>query len=133
MRKQKKYNAADDSPSPAQDSSAPLPDPLESVVKEVLAEFDDNGTHRVSFDQEEDGRVIAEIESIPGALAYGATQAEAQSKVEAIAREIDGTHKVETIQELQNVAVGTRIVPQRTGCTHGFSNSKLCPQCRASR
>jgi predicted RNase H-like HicB family nuclease len=39
----------------------------------------------ISFDREEDGRWIAEIESLPGVLAYGATRIEAQSKVEALA------------------------------------------------
>jgi predicted RNase H-like HicB family nuclease len=39
----------------------------------------------ILFDREEDGRWIAEIESLPGVLAYGATRTEAQSKVEALA------------------------------------------------
>jgi predicted RNase H-like HicB family nuclease len=39
----------------------------------------------ISFDREDDGRRIAEIESLPGVLAYGATKNEAQSKVEALA------------------------------------------------
>jgi predicted RNase H-like HicB family nuclease len=39
----------------------------------------------ITFDREEDGRWIAEIESLPGVLAYGATRIEAQSKVEALA------------------------------------------------
>jgi predicted RNase H-like HicB family nuclease len=39
----------------------------------------------IVFDREDDGRWIAEIESLPGVLAYGATRLEAQSKVEAIA------------------------------------------------
>ena len=39
----------------------------------------------IVFDREEDGRWIAEIESLPGVLAYGVTQLEAQSKVEALA------------------------------------------------
>jgi predicted RNase H-like HicB family nuclease len=39
----------------------------------------------IGFDREEDGRWIAEIESSPGVLAYGATRKEAQSKVEALA------------------------------------------------
>ena len=39
----------------------------------------------IVFDREEDGRWIAEIESLPGAVAYGATREEAQSKVEALA------------------------------------------------
>lgn len=39
----------------------------------------------IIFDREGDGRWIAEIESLPGVLAYGATKLEAQSKVEALA------------------------------------------------
>jgi predicted RNase H-like HicB family nuclease len=39
----------------------------------------------IVFDREEDGRWIAEIETLPGVLAYGATKLEAQSKVEALA------------------------------------------------
>jgi predicted RNase H-like HicB family nuclease len=39
----------------------------------------------IVFDREEDGRWIAEIESLPGVLAYGASKSEAQSKVEALA------------------------------------------------
>ncbi len=40
---------------------------------------------QITFDREEDGRWIAEIESLPGVLAYGGTKHEAQSKVEALA------------------------------------------------
>lgn len=40
---------------------------------------------QIVFDREEDGRWIAEIEALPGVLAYGATKPEAQSKVEALA------------------------------------------------
>ena len=39
----------------------------------------------ISFDREEDGRWIAEIESLPGVLAYGATRAGARSNVGALA------------------------------------------------
>ncbi|WP_114209230.1 type II toxin-antitoxin system HicB family antitoxin [Acidisarcina polymorpha] len=39
----------------------------------------------ITFDREEDGRWIAEIEALPGVMAYGSTQAEAESKVKAIA------------------------------------------------
>jgi len=38
----------------------------------------------IVFDREKDGLWIAEIESLPGVLAYGATRNEAQSKVEAL-------------------------------------------------
>ena len=39
----------------------------------------------IEFDQEEDGRWIAEVPSLPGVLAYGATRDEAQAKVEIMA------------------------------------------------
>jgi predicted RNase H-like HicB family nuclease len=39
----------------------------------------------VELEQEEDGRWIAEVIEIPGALAYGRTQDEALSRVEALA------------------------------------------------
>ena len=39
----------------------------------------------IIFDREEDGRWIAEIESLPGVLAYGESQLEAQSRVLALA------------------------------------------------
>ena len=39
----------------------------------------------VEFEQEDDGRWIAEIPDLPGVLAYGSTQAEAQAKVQALA------------------------------------------------
>ncbi len=39
----------------------------------------------IIFDREEDGRWIAEVETLPGVLAYGDTQSEAQSKVLALA------------------------------------------------
>lgn len=40
---------------------------------------------KIIFDRETDGRFIAEVPSLPGALAYGATKAEAKRKVSAIA------------------------------------------------
>lgn len=41
--------------------------------------------YAIEFELEDDGRWIAEIGSLPGAMAYGATKQEAQSKVQAIA------------------------------------------------
>jgi predicted RNase H-like HicB family nuclease len=40
----------------------------------------------IEFEREEDGRWIAAIDSLPGALAYGFGESEARSKVEALAR-----------------------------------------------
>jgi predicted RNase H-like HicB family nuclease len=39
----------------------------------------------LELDQEEDGRWIAEVVDIPGALAYGATPEQAKAKAKAIA------------------------------------------------
>ncbi len=39
----------------------------------------------VEIEQEEDGRWIAEVPAVPGALAYGATRAEAVGRAEALA------------------------------------------------
>jgi predicted RNase H-like HicB family nuclease len=40
---------------------------------------------RIEFEQEDDGRWIAEIPVLPGVMAYGTTQQEARGKVEALA------------------------------------------------
>jgi hypothetical protein len=39
----------------------------------------------IEFEQEEDGRWIAEISEPPGVMAYGATRCEAEAAVEALA------------------------------------------------
>jgi predicted RNase H-like HicB family nuclease len=41
--------------------------------------------YAIEFEMEEDGRSIAEIPSLSGVMAYGATKLEAESKVQAIA------------------------------------------------
>jgi len=41
--------------------------------------------YAIEFEQEEDGRWIAEIPALAGVMAYGATRREAESKVEAMA------------------------------------------------
>lgn len=43
---------------------------------------------RIEIDREEDGRWIADIEAIPGALAYGRSREEAIAKAEALARNV---------------------------------------------
>jgi len=40
---------------------------------------------KIEFEIEEDGRWIAEIPEIPGALAYGETREDAKASVEALA------------------------------------------------
>jgi predicted RNase H-like HicB family nuclease len=39
----------------------------------------------IEFELETDGRWIAEIDQLPGVMAYGETREEAQAKVEALA------------------------------------------------
>jgi predicted RNase H-like HicB family nuclease len=39
---------------------------------------------QVLVEQEDDGRWIAEVEAVPGALAYGTTRSEAVARVEAL-------------------------------------------------
>lgn len=59
---------------------------------------------QISFDREEDGRWIAEIESLPCVLAYGQTKLEAQSKVEALALRVIA----DRIEEDQSTADSVR-------------------------
>ncbi len=40
---------------------------------------------QIEFEQEDDGRWIAEIPDLPGVMTYGVSKAEAESKVEAMA------------------------------------------------
>ena len=44
-----------------------------------------NDVLRIEFEQEDDGRWVAEISALSGVMAYGATREEAQTKVEALA------------------------------------------------
>jgi len=41
--------------------------------------------YKIELEQEEDGRWIAEVQELPGVMAYGATPQEAQAKVQALA------------------------------------------------
>lgn len=40
---------------------------------------------KIESEREDDGRWIAEVRSLPGVLAYGSTEAEAATKVKALA------------------------------------------------
>jgi len=42
-------------------------------------------TFRVEFEREDDGRWVAEVPDLPGVLAYGGTQDQAQARVQALA------------------------------------------------
>jgi predicted RNase H-like HicB family nuclease len=57
-------------------------DPFQSAAEERKIR---HMNFRVEIEQEEDGRWIAEVVDLPGALAYGNTSEEAQAKVQALA------------------------------------------------
>jgi len=60
----------------------------------------------IRLDQEEDGRWIAEVIDIPGALAYGATLEQAKAKAQAIALRVlaDQLENGETTGDLSNIS-----------------------------
>ncbi len=62
---------------------------------------------RIEFDHEDDGRWMAEIPALPGVMAYGASQKEAQAKVEALALRTlaDRLEHGETVPELGELFV----------------------------
>jgi predicted RNase H-like HicB family nuclease len=57
----------------------------------------------IEFDQEEDGRWIAEIGELPGVMAYGATKDEAEAAVEALALRV-------IADRIESEKVGHRII-----------------------
>lgn len=62
--------------------------------------------YTIDIDTEEDGRIIAEVLELPGVLAYGNTQEEAVSKVQALALHIiaDRLEHEETTSQLLNLS-----------------------------
>jgi predicted RNase H-like HicB family nuclease len=60
---------------------------------------------RIEIDREEDGRWIAEVCELPGAMAYGKTREDAISKVEALALRVlaDRLENGEEIPDLNGV------------------------------
>ncbi|WP_245451439.1 MULTISPECIES: type II toxin-antitoxin system HicB family antitoxin [Georhizobium] len=60
------------------------------------------GMLRIEVEQEDDGRWLAEVIDLPGVMAYGESQAEAEGKVEALALRVlaDRLEHGEVIPEL---------------------------------
>jgi predicted RNase H-like HicB family nuclease len=52
----------------------------------------DSVNFRIEFEQEKDGRWIADIPELPGVMAYGSSKREAESKVQAIALRVIADH-----------------------------------------
>jgi predicted RNase H-like HicB family nuclease len=63
-------------------------------------------TLQIEIEQEDDGRWIAEVPSLPGVLAYGATEAEARGKVQALALRVlaDRLEHDEASHELMTIS-----------------------------
>lgn len=59
----------------------------------------------VETEQEDDGRWIAEVAELPGALVYGASRADAIARVQALALRIlaDRLEHGETVPDMANV------------------------------
>ena len=62
-------------------------------------------TFRIEFEQEADGRWIAEVLELPGALVYGATVSEARARAQALALRVvaDRLEQGETGPDLQTI------------------------------
>jgi predicted RNase H-like HicB family nuclease len=60
----------------------------------------------IELDREEDGRWIAEVVEIPGALAYGVTSEQAKAKAQAVALRVlaDQLEHGETTGDLSNIS-----------------------------
>jgi predicted RNase H-like HicB family nuclease len=60
---------------------------------------------KIEIEREEDGRWIAEVDDLPGVLAYGKTREEAIAKVEALALRViaDRLDHGENIPELDEL------------------------------
>ncbi len=62
--------------------------------------------YTIELEQEEDGRIIAEVIELPGVLAYGKTKEEAIAKAQALALHViaDRLEHGETGSELLNLS-----------------------------
>ena len=60
---------------------------------------------KIEVDREDDGRWIAEVPDLPGTMAYGVTQDEAVSRVEALALRViaDRIDHGEVVPELSDL------------------------------
>lgn len=56
-----------------------------SQFHELAHSYGDDSVLQIEFEQEQDGRWIAEIPALPGVMVYGATRQEARSKVKVLA------------------------------------------------
>jgi len=60
--------------------------------------------YSIEFELEDDGRWIAEIPQLPGVMVYGATRAEAQTRVEALALRVLADQIEETVLSVESIS-----------------------------
>lgn len=63
---------------------------LAATESEMTYLTNDTTHYRIEFEQEEDGRWIADMPELPGVMAYGSSKREAESKVQVIALQVQG-------------------------------------------
>lgn len=56
--------------------------------------------YTVEFEQEDDGRWIAEVRELPGVMVYGADQKDAFNKVKALALKVISEHEKDIPEKL---------------------------------
>ena len=68
--------------------------------------YHNNMNYTIEIEQEDDGRIIAEVIELPGVLAYGKTKEEAIAKAQALALYViaDRLENGETSLELLNLS-----------------------------
>ncbi len=85
---------------------------------------------RIEIDREVDGRWIGEVPAIPGVMAYGATEAEARNRTEALALRVmaDRIEHGEPVppeaRELAPPPLGPARFSRRSTASGGTSNDK---------
>lgn len=64
----------------------------------------------IEFEQETDGRWIAEIPEIPGVIVYGATPSQAGAKAKALALRVlaDRMENEESVTDINSIAFASR-------------------------
>ena len=66
-----------------------------------------NGQFRIELEEEEDGRWLGEVQTLPGVMAYGRTRAEALAAIQALALRVLAArleHGEALPEELMNVS-----------------------------
>lgn len=81
--------------------------PLEFLpqVGQLLGHLEDGMILNIEFEQEADGRWLAEVPSLPGVMTYGNTQTDAGARVQAMALRVlaERLEHGEAVAELLNV------------------------------